>query len=364
VRRIVALLVAVGVTASGATAASSVAPKTILKTKGDVVAFAQDGRRLAVATTGGRRRCWFSVRVHDLGRRRDHLLASPKGPTCAYGDQRWNELHFTFAGRTGLWVLSTGAHFDYQDVTASSTADPRDGQLIELVYDNDAYTTGDHFADAAGDGSTLVYAAYAITVTGDEDCDLNYTCTVVTRGGGVWRVIRDGNRHVRIPGIGPTYRVAVSGRLLALVAATPDLVWTHKAKSSPVELRDAETGRLKTSFAVPGGAEALAVARGVIAVLAVNATGARIDRYSASSGALLGSTPVASTTAHELSAAGNRVLFRNGRTIFVLDAPTGSSRTLTTAKHVPIGLSIEGNRVAWGESLGKRGGAVRAVTVG
>ena len=70
------------------------------------------------------------------------------------------------------------------------------------------------------------------------------------------------------------------------------------------------------------------------------------------------------STAYELTASGNRVAFHSNRSIFVLDARTGSVRLVAVAAHPPIGLSIEGSRLAWGESLGRRGGVVRAVTVG
>jgi hypothetical protein len=45
--------------------------------------------------------------------------------------------------------------------------------------------------------------------------------------------------------------------------------------------------------------------------------------------------------------AGHRILFRTGWTLRVLNSRTGSVRRLVRLGGFPIGLSIEGGRVAW-----------------
>jgi len=63
-------------------------------------------------------------------------------------------------------------------------------------------------------------------------------------------------------------------------------------------------------------------------------------------------------TADQLDAAGRWGVFSTGRTIRALDIRSGRTSVLATAKAIPIGLSIEGRRVAWGEQ--KR---IRAITL-
>ena len=63
-----------------------------------------------------------------------------------------------------------------------------------------------------------------------------------------------------------------------------------------------------------------------------------------------------------LAGSGNRVVFRIGRTIFVLDARRGRPRVVARAASTPIGLSIVGRRIAWAETLG-RYARIRAVTL-
>src|SRR5262249_58400016 len=63
-----------------------------------------------------------------------------------------------------------------------------------------------------------------------------------------------------------------------------------------------------------------------------------------------------------LSMSGNRVVFRAGRTIELLDAATQKISVLTVARSRPIGLSIEGRRVAWAVNADGRG-LVRAIVL-
>ena len=56
-----------------------------------------------------------------------------------------------------------------------------------------------------------------------------------------------------------------------------------------------------------------------------------------------------------IAAAGTNVVYRPGKTIYLLDAKNLTARVLAQAHSVPIGLSIEGHRVAWAENTDGRG---------
>ena len=81
----------------------------------------------------------------------------------------------------------------------------------------------------------------------------------------------------------------------------------------------------------------------------------RIEWYDPRSGVELGSTAVAATIAPQLSVSGGKIVYRTGRTISVLDSANGKRSIVTTASATPIGLTIEGSRIAWGENIAGRG---------
>jgi hypothetical protein len=61
-----------------------------------------------------------------------------------------------------------------------------------------------------------------------------------------------------------------------------------------------------------------------------------------------------------LSVSGTTVVFASAKQIWVLDGPTGKRRLIATAAAHPVGLSIEGRRIAWAENL-KTTARVRAL---
>ena len=63
-----------------------------------------------------------------------------------------------------------------------------------------------------------------------------------------------------------------------------------------------------------------------------------------------------------LDAAGTLVVGRSGRQIWLYDIASGRTQRIATAASAPIGLSIEGDTVAWAENV-RSGGRIRAVQV-
>ena len=116
---------------------------------------------------------------------------------------------------------------------------------------------------------------------------------------------------------------------------------------SPVEIRDARTGRLFRRFTIAGHARAAALGADYLALLVHHDPGARIELYSLN-GTRRRAVAVPSTV-QSLSAAGRTVVFAAGTAIRRLDARTGAVTTLATTRWTPVALTIEGRRVVWGE---------------
>jgi hypothetical protein len=61
-----------------------------------------------------------------------------------------------------------------------------------------------------------------------------------------------------------------------------------------------------------------------------------------------------SGSVERVSASSYGVVFGLGRSIRVVNAYTGRSRTVATTRAAPVGVSIETNRVVWAERVGSR----------
>jgi hypothetical protein len=73
----------------------------------------------------------------------------------------------------------------------------------------------------------------------------------------------------------------------------------------------------------------MAVTKGVVVVLVDDGSGnLRLDRFSAASGAALGSTPVLASTAPQIAARGRWAVYLTDRTIRLLDLTNGHTMAL------------------------------------
>ena len=72
--------------------------------------------------------------------------------------------------------------------------------------------------------------------------------------------------------------------------------------------------------------------------------------------------PVASGTNPELTATDRTIVYHVGRSIRAVDVETHNVRALVRAAAEPVGLSLEGVRLAWAENL-KAAARIRALTV-
>jgi hypothetical protein len=119
---------------------------------------------------------------------------------------------------------------------------------------------------------------------------------------------------------------------------------------------------VKTKFAPRGTVVGVALTTAIAAVLVHDGKRARAELYDARKGTQLARAAVP-FRAKDLAIAGRAIVYRVGRTIYVLDWRSGAATKLAVAKALPYGLSIEGRRVAWAENLPHGMSSVRAVTL-
>ena len=127
----------------------------------------------------------------------------------------------------------------------------------------------------------------------------------------------------------------------------------------PTPLRQFEIRNLRGSLLhsqrLNGAPKAIALSKDFLAVLVRNGRRVHIDRYDSRSGDLLGRTSVPVATANEISISHAKIVYHVKKAIRILDARSGVQTSLAVTKANPIGLGIEGRRIAWAENIKGRG---------
>ena len=100
----------------------------------------------------------------------------------------------------------------------------------------------------------------------------------------------------------------------------------------------------------------------MLATLERTPLGLRLAWYDPATGVPSGSVPVAHAASPELTANDQLVVFHVGRSLHGVDVTTHRVRTLGTTAATPIGLSLEGGRLAWAENVNGVG-RIRALYV-
>jgi hypothetical protein len=365
-----ALLILVFTEATGAQEERR-APATLVSVAGSISAFAQDGGELAW-TSGGPPCPHVRIRGVRGGAAVD-LSGTFGGDDCYVLDG------FALGGSRVLWGgFQDCCNHGYGTV---ATAAPRSKRKELRAIGQEYHSWGDFLTGAAGDGETLVYSLTTIDLSRGKEIDWDRgfvhclprdPCTWDVIGGGVWRAV--GTKAVRVPGTPPTALVAAARGRIALAPADrrrfPGPCSNEKLVGCPeirtaaggrVEIRDAITGIQTASFSPRGRVTALALDAQTVAVIVRSGRRARVEWYSTRSGRHLGASRVPRDIGDVLSVAGHTVVLQRGRTILALDTATKRIRDLARARSKPIGLSIEGTRVAWAETAGGRS-FVRAVS--
>ncbi|MEK6275187.1 MAG: hypothetical protein AABM30_07585 [Actinomycetota bacterium] len=313
------------------------APRVLVSAPG-LSAFAQDHGQVAWWSGG---RC-PAVHIRTVATGAETRI--PQGRKCALADfDGYPALSsFVFAGGRALWSVHTHGNSDYQQPQMASISD----RLIrpagyEIANDGDTDFNGEFLGGMAGDGATLVYVTYGVSHEESNYYVGGYSTTRV-----------DGGKAVNVPGAPGAFAVAVSGRLAVLLPPTgvDDDHDPFSEDSTPVEVRDVQTGELVERIKHSGRAYgSIALTQQFVALLVQDGASTRLETYSVDGGHRQSQASVPSN-ATSLSIAGETVVFRTENTIHALNARSGRYSTVAVTKETPIGLSIEGRRIAWGEN--------------
>jgi hypothetical protein len=165
-----------------------------------------------------------------------------------------------------------------------------------------------------------------------------------------------------IEGTDAAVAVAASGSAVAYVpAAAVDKDGRPSAGADlPIEVVDAGTGASIAQIHPQGTPVAIALSPNVLSTLELTPLGLILAWYDAATGDPAGSVPIPSAASVELSSTDRVAVYRVGRNVHAVDLATAKDTLLVKTAATPIGLSIEGSRVAWAENV-KTGGRIRAL---
>jgi hypothetical protein len=139
-----------------------------------------------------------------------------------------------------------------------------------------------------------------------------------------------------------------------LAAAGENVALLRAEETRIVDVREVPTGRLISRFEANGRVKSIALSAAYGAVATYRPS---IELFDSETGQRLASVAAA---AERVAISGTHVVFAIGRTIKHLDVRTQRVSQLAIASSRPIGLSIEGTRVAWAENLPPRTSRNRA----
>jgi hypothetical protein len=345
-------LLLLGVSASRATAPAAKVrpptPRTLVIANGPIRSFAQSAGSIAWVDRLDR------VYVKRLSKpTRWHLgsaLGSGNRATYAYAPL------LTLIGARAFWTTYDGGN-SVEIAIFTAVPGDRHSTLVEVVgSDPDGSGTGSYFSGLDSEGTRLVYGFASIDVPGG---GLPTDCSQLALGDrGVALLAgppyRSG-RSSRPAGMPSVMMLAASQALIAVVPATfsgqrcPEL---QVGENGPVQLYHVgSTATLLTTVAPHGYVKSIGLSPTQLAVLIQRANGPRlIERYDPRSGSIIGTTPVSSSTAFELGISSAGIVYRvRNKILFV--GPSGVPKLVWTARARPIGLSIEGKRIAWAENV-------------
>jgi hypothetical protein len=341
-------------------------PQTVYRQTGPIAAFAQDGPLLA----------WFAPRTRGCNvvylRQLDNGVTFPlpsqkaDNVTCRFPRSGSEAVGLAVAADLGpfaLWTLpqTSPLPLDYLLGAGTKLRDQPERRFLEV-----AHTTrgvGQWLGGISGDGDTLVYGVTSVDFKDEAGCLAGTVpCTLVTSGGGVYRV--EGRQAVPVPGSGAAVAVAASANAVAWVAAGRIASDGEPMPIAglPIQIVDAASGQQISSIAPAGAPVAIALAPHVLATLEQTPIGLRLAWYDRDTGRVQGSIPVPKTTALHLTTSDRLIVFRVGRSLRSVSTTTHRTQVLATAAATPIGLSLEGSRLAWAENLG-RTARIRALYV-
>jgi hypothetical protein len=329
----VALLIALSAGAAPTQATSDlVTPRTLYIEHGKIHKFAQDGN--LIAWIGGRN---YVVHLRSVSGRSGWVLGHA-GPGGGIGAQGASTL--VLGGKKAVWVKYGGAITREAGIFASK---PGQKKLTLVDALGVGMYGGTHLTGVAADGEqTMVYSDARVT------CDPAKACSTWSlTEGGVHRIV--GTKSVyqpRIAGIPAPFKIAVStGRIAIVPAVLPDP--SHEdlaaAPNGPVDVYTL-SGRRLARIVPQGTVSEVALSWPDLAVIVTRPDEATvIERHDAPSGKLETATTVPGATNLAIGKGG--IVLLVGKSIYTLR--DGQPALLWRSTTKPIGLSIEGSRVAW-----------------
>lgn len=344
-------------------AAATQSPQTLWAPPNTLIAaFAQDGQNIA----------W--VGSHPTGCNTVHLQSLqfgvgydlPSGSaqvTCHFVWSKREAVELALAGGHALWSLpqESPLALDYLLGAGVLPSERAERRFLEVTHN--ARGVGQWLGGVAGSGDTLAYAVTSVDWDDEAGCLAGTgPCTLTKSGGGVY-VVR-GRLPQKVPDTPAAVEVATAAGEIAYVP-TGRLEQNGRPRPTadvPIAIVDAGSGQQVANVVPQGVPLAIAMSAHVLATLERTPIGLRLAWYDATTGRARGSIPVPKTTSAWLTASDELVVFRVGRSIRGVSVASHQSRRLTTAAATPIGLSLEGGRLAWAENL-KDGSRIRAIYV-
>jgi hypothetical protein len=341
-------------------------PQTLYtRAGGPIAAFAQDGSQMAWFAPGVRSCNTVRVRSLDNGLQAVLPQATARNVTCTW-DVGSTPVALALAGTDVLWTLREALPlpFDYVLGAGVGTHERRERRFQEVAHTKNG--AGLWLGGVSGDGSTLVYGATSVDYVDEAGCLAGTgTCTMEVAGGGVYRIAGSEPPKL-VPGTDTTGAVAVAASSGAVAYVPAGAVGKQgrplAVADLPIEIVDPLTGASIAHVRPQGTPLALALTPHVLATLERTPLGLRIAWYTRTTGLAEGSVPVSARTSPQLTANDQAIVYRVGRSIRAVDLGTNTSRTLGQAAADPVGLSLEGRRLAWAENL-KGSARIRALYV-
>jgi hypothetical protein len=319
-----------------------------------IAAFAQDGQTIGWVASGIAPKCNV-VHLQSLAYGVGYDLPSQDthNVTCRFSWSKREPVELALAGGNALWALPQDAPIavDYllgAGVSASSRAERR---FLEIAHTGNG--VGQWLGGISGDGDTLAYAVTSVDFADEAGCLAGDKpkCMLVKSGGGVF-AIRNRQPTV-VPGTGPAVEVAASAGAIAYVP-TGRLAPSGRPEASadlPISIVTADTGTRISSIVPQGVPLAIALTPRLLATLERTTLGTRLAWYDRTTGRIRGSVPVPNATAPTLAANNQLIVFHVGRSLRAAYVGSHRTRLLADAAARPVGLTLEGSRLAWAENL-------------
>jgi hypothetical protein len=327
-------------------------PRTLVTAHGAIYAFAQDGDRVAWVAGDGR------VRVRSLSTKRTWVVGT------VYRE-RASSAMLALAGRRALWSFDAGGNSTEYPVVVGAPGDAP-VEIAHLGGGLRGMGDGHDLVGLAGDGSTLAYGWVSETCPGQPYGCNTFDGPLVVGGGGISIVTRTPPPRPFSPPVlaavpPPALFAFTSGRvaLARARASTPPGQWVPRViEDGTVEVFDLAS-RLQLRVPFLGLVRDIALSGHTLAVLLEQPDGSKVvQRFLVPNEHFVAGAFVPPAAA-DLAAAGSRTIFRAGRDLYLLGPE--HTRLIAHAAGTPIGLSIEGRRIAWAENVHGKG-RIRALT--